>query len=189
MNMSKFLFYISVLVITVAGCKSAVEKETLKKIDKQLLFIDNTLKEFEKLPVDSLMFAYRDKLSIQTEQITALFENSDNQQLNVSTFIPFLNYTGTLHKRFIMANETLLKMLRCKHQLETLRKDISKGKIPNDSIVFYYQVELSYFNPLLEKIPEIMEFKTIGAENRVYENIIDSILSISNLENKTNEIN
>jgi len=170
------------LLLVIAGCNTAHKKEAIKKIDKQLSFIDSTLQQFETLPVDSLREAYRNKLYNQSEQITAIMkENPTTLNVKLIEVAPFLNYVGALYQRFNIANETLIiNILNCRNQFETLRSDISEGKIPADSIDIYFETELKYFDELRFKIEIMLEFKTIAEDNREHEIFVDSILSSLN---------
>lgn len=177
--MKQFTYITIICLLSLTSCKSKQEKEAIVLIDKQISYIDSVIEEYRILPIDSLNYAYMNKLNNQAKQIQVEFGN--NEALSEDDKSVLSSYADYVHGLV-----DLVHLLRKQHlhyslqkQMEKLRSDIEHGVIPNDSINFYIDHELESFNLMQSDIDKVLGIKNIGNYYRSIETKADSIIEAS----------
>ena len=179
-TLMKQTIIISVLTISLlSGCNSEKEKEALVKIDKKIEIIDSIIQEYNTLPIDSLKNAYETKLNPMAEFVKRnMTAKVKVEQADLILISDFTDYVKGLKKVMPLATKTTKGLFRLQHQYNTLRTDISKGLIPEDSINYYVTMEEQNFNILKIDIDKVLELKNVGKLNLKKELKTDSILQL-----------
>ncbi len=178
--MKQFTYITIICLLSLTSCKSKQEKEAILLIDKQISYIDSVIEEYRILPIDSLNYAYMNKLNNQAKQIQVEFGNNEAlSEDDKSVLSSYADYVHGLVDLVHLAEKTAPALFFCKKQMEKLRSDIEHGVIPNDSINFYIDHELESFNLMQSDIDKVLGIKNIGNYYRSIETKADSIIEAS----------
>ncbi|MDD2564688.1 MAG: hypothetical protein PHU27_10775 [Salinivirgaceae bacterium] len=177
MKQTVILLFLTVALLT--GCNSEKEKEALAVIDRKIEIIDSIIQEYHKLPIDSLGHVYKTKLNPTTIFIkNNLISSVKIKQSDIIIISDFTDYVKGLKKIMPLAKQTATRLFELEHQYKTLRTDISKRLIPNDSIDYYINLENESYEFIRMDVNKVLSLKNIGKENLERELKTDSILNI-----------
>lgn len=170
---------VTILILAIlSGCNTPEEKAAIAKLEVKIKTVDSIIELYKNLPIDSLSHAYKTKLNPTVEFIKKnMTADVKINHADIITVTDFTDYVKGLKKIMPLATTTASSLFKIKHQFETLRKDLSKGLIPADSIKHYLDTEIQNFTLLYAEVDKVLNLNKLGIINREKELKTDSILN------------
>ena len=175
--MKQVLYTLIFSIVVINSSRTAQEKEAMQIIDTQMVYLDETLEKYKLLPIDSLNHVYAVKLHADMDSMKKKLPGDFKMgSVEMNILSSYADYIKGLKKIIPLAEKTALGLFATKEQMVNLRKDISKGLIPADSVMYYVKKEMSSIQMMQADIIKVLELKEIGSNYRSIEQKSDSLL-------------